>query len=147
MHMPVTDDQVATLRALLAGDFGEHGRLRAQLDLEADREGYSALIAAAFFEAADRRFAASHAKADIVEFVASARATTPGTAEKIDPVLAERMIRGVFQNESLGDVPDQLVVETQLLLLAALVAEGRFGAGELDGFMAESRKLADRWIS
>lgn len=145
--MPVTDHQVATLRALLASDFDEHARLRAQLDQDADREGYSALIAAAFFEAADRRFAASHSNANIVEFVASARASSEGAAEKIDPVLAERMIRGVFAEEIIGDVPDQVVVETQLLLLAALVAEGRFGAGELDGFMAESRKLADRWIS
>jgi hypothetical protein len=76
MHMPVTDHQVATLRALLAGDPGEHARLHAQLDRDADRAGYSALIAAACFEAADRRFAASHTRADIAEFVASARATT-----------------------------------------------------------------------
>lgn len=145
--MPVTDHQVATLRALLAGDLDEHARLRAQLDRDADRAGYSALIAAAFFEAADRRFAESHAKADIVEFVASARATTPGTAEKIEPLLAERMIRGVFEDETLGDVPDQVVVEAQLLLLAALLGEARPGAAELDGLLAESRKVADQWIS
>ncbi len=57
------------------------------------------------------------------------------------------MIRGVFEDEGTGDVPDQVVVETQLLLLAALVAEARSGDAELDEFLAESRKLADRWIS
>ena len=33
------------------------------------------------------------------------------------------------------------------MLLAALVADARFGPAELDEFMAESRKLADRWMS
>jgi len=145
--MPVTDHQVATMRALLAGDFDEHGRLRVQLDRDGDRAGYSALIAAAFFEAADRRFAKGHGRAEVTEFVAWARASSDGAAEQIDPGLAERMIRGVFESESIGDVSSQVVVETQLLLLAALISEARFGATELDAFMAESRELADRWIS
>jgi hypothetical protein len=34
-----------------------------------------------------------------------------------------------------------------LLLLAALAADARFGPAELDDFMAESRKTADRWLS
>ena len=113
--MSVTDHQVATLRALLAGDFEEHSRLRAQLDLDADREGYSALIAAGFFEAADRRFTTGHTRAEIAEFVAAARATSAETAEKIDPRIAERMIRGVFEDENIDDVTGQTVVETQVL--------------------------------
>lgn len=145
--MPVTDHQAATLGALLAGDFDEHARLRAQLDRDADREGYSTLIAAAFFEAADRRFASSHAKADIVEFVASARASSASAAEQIDPTIAERMIRGVFADEDMHDVPGQTLLETQVMLLAALVAEARLGTAELAAFMADSRKLADRWTS
>jgi hypothetical protein len=92
--MPVTDHQVATLRAMLAGDPGEYARLRAQLDREADRPGYSALVAAAFSEAAGRRFAAGHDRAAITGFVASARAASPGAAEKIDPLFAERLLVG-----------------------------------------------------
>ncbi len=144
--MPVTDHQVATLRALLAGDFDEHGRLRAQLDQDADREGYSALIAAAFFLAADRRFARSHTRAEITEFVAAARATSADAAEQIDPRLAERMIRGVFEDEDMHDVTGQTLVETQVMLLAALVSEAWPDAAELDVFLTDSRKLADRWI-
>jgi hypothetical protein len=79
--MTVTDHQAATLRALLAGDFDEHARLRAQLDREADRGGYSALIAAAFFLAADRRFADGHSKGDVVEFVAWARSSSASAAD------------------------------------------------------------------
>jgi hypothetical protein len=57
------------------------------------------------------------------------------------------MIRGVFEDETLGDVPNQVVVETQLLLLAALLGEARPGSAELDALLAESRKMADQWIS
>jgi hypothetical protein len=145
--MAVTDHQAATLHALLAGDFDEHARLRAQLDRDADREGYSALIAAAFFLAADRRFAASHAPADIVEFVASARSSSASAADQIDPLLAERMIRGVFEDEDLHDVSGQVLLEAQVMLLAALVGERRPDDAELDELLADSRKLADRWTS
>lgn len=144
--MTVTDQQFATLRALLAGNFDEHRKLLSRLNQDADREGYSALIAAAFFVAADRRFAARHAQADIVEFVASARASSDDAAEKIDPLLAERMIRGVFEDETVDDVSDQAIVETQILLLAALVSEAKLDESSLDEFLAESRKLADRWM-
>jgi hypothetical protein len=145
--MTVTDHQAATLRALLDGDFEEHARLRGQLDQEADQEGYSALIAAAFFLAADRRFAASHGKADIVEFVAWARSSSVSAADQIDPLLAERMIRGVFEDEDLHDVSGQRLLESQVMLLAALVGEQRPDSGELDSLLADSRKLADRWTS
>jgi hypothetical protein len=144
--MPVTDPQAATLRALLAGDIDEHRRLLSELSQESDRDGYSALIAAAFFEATDRRFASAHTRADIVEFVTSTRAASDVTAKNINPLIAERMIRGVFEDESVDDVSGQVIVGTQLLLLAALVSEARFDSPSLDAFMTESRKLADRWL-
>jgi hypothetical protein len=53
----------------------------------------------------------------------------------------------VFDDEDMHDVPGQVQLETQVMLLAALVAEARFGPAELDEFMTESRKLADRWMS
>jgi hypothetical protein len=144
--MPVTDPQAATLRALLASDIDEHQRLLSELSQESDRDGYSALIAAAFFEATDRRFASAHTRADIVEFVTSTRAASDVTAKNINPLIAERMIRGVFEDESVDDVSGQVIVGTQLLLLAALVSEARFDSPSLDAFMTESRKLADRWL-
>jgi hypothetical protein len=145
--MPVTDQQVATLRALLGGNFEEHRKLLAELRLDADREGYSALVTAGFFEIANRRFAQGHSAADIAGFVASARATTDDAADKIDPRIAERLIRGVFEEENMHDVGGQTLIETQLLLLAALVSEARFTDSGLDAFMADSRRLAERWTS
>jgi hypothetical protein len=54
--MAVTDHQVATLRAQLAGNLDEHKRLRRQLDRAADGRAYSALVTSAFYEAVKRRF-------------------------------------------------------------------------------------------
>ena len=51
--MPVTDKQLAALRARLAGKHEEHKELFAQLDWPVDGEGYTALHDAAFFEAVD----------------------------------------------------------------------------------------------
>jgi hypothetical protein len=141
----VTDRQVSVLRALLAGDFEQHRTLRAQLHQEADREGYSALIAAAFFEAADRRFTPDHSRETIVQFVASARARSDDAARQIDPLLAERMIRGVFEDAADDGHSGQELVETQVLLLAAIVSEAAFTDSDLDSFLAAGRKLADRW--
>jgi hypothetical protein len=54
--MAVTDRQVATLRAQLAGDLDEHKRLLAHFDEKSDALAYVTLTNAAFFEAVDRRF-------------------------------------------------------------------------------------------
>jgi hypothetical protein len=101
--VPVTDPQYATLRALLTGNSELHRNLRSQLTQDADSEGYSALIAAAFFLAADKRFAGHHTTADIVEFVAWA--TSEDAAKVIDPLLAERMIRGSSGTSSWMESP------------------------------------------
>jgi hypothetical protein len=58
--MTVTDDQVAVLRAHLAGDYDEHRRLLAGLDSRGALGGYTALVTAAFVEAVDRRFGPAH---------------------------------------------------------------------------------------
>lgn len=146
--MPVTDHQVATLRALLAGNFEEHRKLRAHLRLaDADRDGYNALVLASFFGAAHLRFVTGHSPAEIAGFVASARAASRDAADKIDPRIAERLIRVVVEFENMRDIDPQTVIDTQLLLLAAMVSEARYSDAELDAFMAASRKLAERWTS
>ena len=101
---------------------------------------------AAFYLAAYQRFPEGHTRAEITKFVASVRAISTGAAEQIDPRLAERLIRGVFEDETIDDVPDQIVMATQVLLLAALVSVARHDAAEREEFLAVSRELADRWI-
>jgi pantoate kinase len=147
MMMAVTADQVATLRAHLAGDFDEYNRLWASLDRKAADTGYTALIAAAFFEAVDRRFAKSGAGADVIEFVGSVRARFDEGGDEIDPLAAETLIRAALGDDSGTELDDDTVISTQITVLTALILDENLDNVDLDEFMEEARKLADEWTS
>lgn len=144
--MPVTDDQVAALRAYLAGDLETHHQLYRRLDRASARSDYTALITAAFFEAVERRFAERGTSADVIEFVADVRARSDELAEKVDPHDAERLIRAALTDEDIGDMDDATKGRLFIVILAALVADEHLSPESLDDFLAEARKLADRWI-
>jgi hypothetical protein len=142
--MTVTDNQVATLRAYLAGDFDRYEQLNERLDRNADGPGYGTLITAAFFEAAERRFAQSNGTAEVIEFVSSVRAKSNDLGERIDARTAERIIRAVYTDEDIDDIDGATLIRTQFLLLAALVAEARLDDAGLDEFMAAAQRLANQ---
>ena len=142
--MPVTADQLAALRSYLVGDFDTHDQLRARLDSTAARAGYAELIAAAFFKAVDQRFGKSGTDAGVVEFVGSVRSRSEGLSDKIDPSVAERLIRAVYTEEEIDDLDGETVLGTEFLLLAALIVDEQFDAAELDEFLLGARELADR---
>lgn len=144
--MAVTDDQIATLRAHLAGDVEEHERLYARLGPAAGT-GYNALVAAAFCTAVERRFAKDGTTADVVEFVGDVRARSERLSEAIDPHTAERVIRAVYTDELVDDVDDKTMGGTQIVLLTALIADAHLDDAGLDEFMAAARGLADQWLS
>lgn len=142
--MPVTEDQVAALRAQLSGDFDEYRRLLGQLDREAAATGYTALIAAAFFKAAYRRFGKNPSPEQVVAFVGDLRSRSDELAD-IDPVAAERIIRSALGDGEVSDIDSKTRVAVESVVLARLVADERFDSAELDKFMSEARKLADYW--
>jgi hypothetical protein len=141
--VPVTDHQTATLRAMLAGDFAEHDRLRGHLDWD----GYRALIAAGFFRAAQHRFPPDTTDAAIIEFVGSARARSDRIAEQLDPHAAESLIRAVLGRTADASLDHETAVTAQMILLAALIADARPDSAGLDQFLADARDLADEWMS
>lgn len=144
--MPVTDEQEATLHAQLAGKFDEHKRLLDGLDPDAARTGYSALVSAAFSIAADERFPEGTPTADVIEYVGDVRSRTEGAA-KIDPAIAERLILAVNTDEEIEDIDPRASFTTQLVLLAALIADADLSDDGLNNFMVQARRLADRWLA
>jgi hypothetical protein len=142
--MPVTDQQVTALRAYLAGDIDEHNRLVHQLT-DADNAGWSALVAAGFFEAVYRRFKEG-TKADVIEFVASVRARSEQLSKEIDQQIAEQLIMYSLGKGSIDGLDSRVRHLTQFGLLTALVLAERFDDASLDEFLAEARKIADQWI-
>jgi hypothetical protein len=143
--MAIGDDQVATLRAHLAGEFEEYERRWEQLDKEAARTEYTALVAAAFFEAVDRRFAKDGTVADVIDFVGDVRSRSEELSDAIDPRIAERLIRHALGDGSIGDIGDETMGSTQMLLLVALIADEQLDDAGLDEFMTEVRAVADEW--
>ena len=91
--MWITDYTVAVLRAQLADEVDEHRRLLDQLDLKADGRAYVALIDAAFFEAAERRFGNRSTTAEVIEYVADVRSRSQRIADAVNARTAEQLIR------------------------------------------------------
>jgi hypothetical protein len=142
--MPVTDDQVATLRALLANDRDRYQQLFAGLDRAEAGKGYSALVTASFGLAATRRFGSSYTQADIVTFVGNVRAKSAGVSEDLDPEAAERVINAALGNASTQGISREKKVMAQILLLAGFIVDEHLDDAGLDAFLADARKLADQ---
>jgi hypothetical protein len=141
----ITADQVAALRAALKGDADGHKRIYAGLE-PTSKDSYGALIVAAFFRAAERRFAEGGNKTDVVAFVANLRAQHE-LEDDIDPRIAERLLMATFSDEEIDDIPDNAKGGHYMLLLAGLIADAQLSDIELDEFLADARKLADEWFS
>ena len=75
------------------------------------------------------------------------RSRSPQAADQVDPMIAERLILGVFTDESLDDVDPRASFEAQLLLMVAIVGDEHLDDAGLDAFLAEARKLADQWLA
>ncbi|TMR03685.1 hypothetical protein ETD83_10170 [Actinomadura soli] len=141
------DKQVSALRAQLAGRADENRRLLGELSHEELNVGYAAVISAAFFELARRRFIKDGKPAsdvEIIEFVAEARGRTTDAAEIIDPAVAEIAINyvlGKLPLDAYDDVDDNVGFRVKSLLVAVMVADEDFSEAELDAFMTKVREL------
>jgi hypothetical protein len=145
--MPVTDQQVATLRAQLAGNLAEYKRLLAGLDSKADGHGYSALLTAAFYNAVDSRFTTDSTLDEVTEFVADIRARTEQIRDALDPRIAERVLIAAFTNEDLDDLDNEEFIKTKMFLLAGIISDQHLDDAGLDEFMAKARAFADELLS
>jgi hypothetical protein len=145
--MPVTDEQVAPLRAQLARQYEEHLRLFNALDQDSKNTGYHALVSAAFVTAVERRFARDVSPGEVIEFVGAVRSSSRQVADQVDPVIAERVVMAVFSDDSLDDIDARASFQTQLLMMVAIIGGENLDDARLDAFLAQARKLADQWIA
>lgn len=145
--MPVTDDQVAALRALLSDDMSSYRQLFDGLDRAEAKKGYPALVTAAFGIAVERRFGTSYQPEDVVSFVADVRARSDRLASRLDPDVAERVIQAVLGHGTTRGLDKEAVTSAKLLLLGGLIADACLDDAGLDGFLAAARKLADQLMS
>ncbi|PRY02138.1 hypothetical protein [Allonocardiopsis opalescens] len=147
MALAVTDEQLATLRALLSGEVEKYRGLFDRLDRRAAQDGYTALIAAGFFEAVDRKFSTGYEYADIIDFVGRLRAQSDAAAEDVDPHAAELLIRhSLGEDVPVDEIDTKTMVSAQTRVLGRVVQEEGMSGAELDSFLADVRQLADNWL-
>jgi hypothetical protein len=146
--MAVTNEQVAAVRALLAGQFDDYQSQLAELDHAAAPKGFNALIAAGFLEAVERRFVGKGlTRGAVVEFVADVRSRSADIGEDLDPRVAERLILAALGKGSIEDIEGKTVVYTQMILLTMLVHDENLDDDALDEFMGAVRATAEEWSS
>jgi hypothetical protein len=143
--VPATDDQIATLRAQLTGDYDGHRRWLADLDSRGELGGYTAVVTATFIEAVDRKFG-PHTTSDapVVAFVADIRSRFPAADDEIDPVVAERVLSKALGRGSISNVDGPTIRRMETLLLPLLVTDLGLDPDGVDQLLAGARKLLDR---
>jgi hypothetical protein len=87
------------------------------------------------------------APAEIVEFVGQVRTRSDRIADELDPRAAERLILHALGEGSIEGLDEETVAGTQMLVLAALIADEHLDDAGLDEFMAEVRAVAEEWTS
>jgi hypothetical protein len=142
----ITDEQVAAMRAYLVGDIERYEHALAQLDHAAQLD-YVTLVSAAFFEAVEKRFNEGSVTTEVAAFVGHLRARSEDLANSISPEVAERLIRDVYTDEGVSDIPDETKGSLHALLLAGMVADEQYDDSGLDEFLGKARKLADDLLS
>ena len=134
MTTPVIDKAVLVMRALLTGDIETFRRLNAGLDGDETR-AFATLFTATFYKAANDKFGKGHKAADVIEFVAEARAQYVGS-EIVSADDAELVIREVLGEDGLtDDMSTHARGQAQTAMLVALVRDAGLSADEIDALL------------
>jgi hypothetical protein len=138
---PAIDKSVLMTRALLTDDIDTFRRLNAGLDGDETR-AFAAVFTAAFYKAANDKFGKDYTVAEVIEFVAEARAQYVGP-EIVSAEDAEHVIRAVLGEEDLtDDMSASARVQAQTAMLVAIVRGTGLSAEEIDALLdAAARRV------
>lgn len=138
------DSSVAALRALLTEDFSTYKRLHAELDTD-QRRVFAVVLSAAFNEAAVRQFGKHYTRADVIEFVADARARYAG--EPVGAEDAETVIRVALGEEHLlGKLNGYASGAAQTAMLFALTHESDASRDGVEALLADAVEQAAAYL-
>ena len=140
--MPVTDEQVAALRAFLTFD-PSYQRLAGELNTSGRARGFGELVYAAFVTAARRRFSPTWTSAQIVHFAAQLRVVLRAYDVDLDPRAIEILLRQALGEHVTSGYDDGTHALVMLFGLGELASDERLDEAGLDAFVADARTLAD----
>jgi hypothetical protein len=140
------DSAVAVLRAFLTRDFSTYQSLREGLDAD-QRQAFSVVLAAAFTSAATRRFGEKPSAADVIEFVAEARARYPTVGGIVSAEDAETVIRASTGDDDLvGALDGRRSGAAQTAMLFALTRENEAPLAAIDALLAGAAAQAEDYF-
>jgi hypothetical protein len=140
------DSAVAVLRAFLTRDFSTYQSLREGLDAD-QRQAFSVVLAAAFTSAATRRFGEKPSAADVIEFVAEARARYPTAGGIVSAEDAETVIRTSTGDDDLvGALDGRRSGAAQTAMLFALTRENEAPLAAIDALLAGAATQAEDYF-
>lgn len=140
--MPVTDEQVAWLRAYLAGHPEEAQSLRARATAPDGAAGLGALVHAAFVIAARRKFGRSWTRAEVTQFVAQVRRLLTERPEALDPGVAGYELRRALGDKPAGHPDAHSSGRVQFILLNALVQSLDLKDADVAAVINQAREVA-----
>jgi hypothetical protein len=140
--VPVTDEQVVTLRAFLIFD-PVYERLTRELAGTGRWQGFSELVVSAFVTAARRRFAPAWTSAQLVRFTAQIRNGLRPHGVDLDPLATEMLLRQALGDRATSNHDDTTHAQVMLYVLGELIAGEHLDRAGLDAFLAEARAQAD----
>jgi hypothetical protein len=141
----ITPAQFVAFQAMLVGDEETFKLLTAAADFH-EGEGFSVLIASAFFAAAQRHFPPGWTHADVVRFVGHLRAGDGEMGETLSPTAAEQMLLTALTGAPMAGMFDENAKAlAQIVLLAGLVSD--LNAQDRYVFSAEARERTDAWMA
>jgi hypothetical protein len=146
--MPVTEQQLAAVRALILGDSSDFIRVGGQLT-DADMYGYELLLQASLSVAARRRFSSGYSDGDLIRYVARIRAGTGNRAEDmdLDPLATETTLRHALA-QPVPYIHDPVTrLRSSMALLTVLVSDLGLEESGVDHLLGAARPLAERWHS
>jgi hypothetical protein len=145
--LPVTEQQVAALRAQLTGDRDDAVRLIREFSAREDLRGFFTLTSAAFTEAVELRFGRNGTREDAIRLVSDVRSRSDWLSESIAPDTAEAVLTSAFTHGDIPELdPDDLrgIFST---FLAAMIAEVGLDDTQLEDFLTKARALADKILN
>jgi hypothetical protein len=140
--VPVTDEQVVTLRAFLIFD-PVYERLTRELAGTGRWQGFSELVVSGFVTAVRRRFSPAWTSAQIVRFTAQVRNGLRPHGVDLDPLATEILLRQALGDRITTNHDDTTHAQVMLYVLGELIVSEHLDPVGLDAFLAEARALAD----
>jgi hypothetical protein len=140
-----TADYAELVRCIVHDDWADYDRRTQKLNEESGWDGWSEFLTSAFLVAVERRFDEATDPAEVIRFVAEARAEFTASGSDFDPAGAEAMINSVLGRASAAGVDTQTVVQVEIVLIRKLLRDSNLTDAELHAFLAEAEQISAEW--